>query len=170
MEIKDYLLKRKSRILKVWFDGILESYPSETAAFLKSQKNRFSNPVGQTIKEGLEGVLDGILGESSDDEIAPYLDRIIRVRAVQDFAPSEAVSFIFLLKKVIRDEFQEDLKEGGHYEELLSLDLHIDRLAGRAFDIFMQCREKLYELKANEMRNWTYRLVEQANKRMKGAE
>ena len=28
-----------------------------------------------------------------------------------------------------------------------------------AFDIYMACREKIYELKANEMRNWTYRAV-----------
>jgi len=32
-----------------------------------------------------------------------------------------------------------------------------------AFDIFMRCREKLYDIKANEMRHMTFRLLQQAN-------
>jgi len=31
------------------------------------------------------------------------------------------------------------------------------------FDIYMMCREKIYELKANEVRNRTYRAFKRAN-------
>jgi hypothetical protein len=36
------------------------------------------------------------------DTVSTFLDGIVRIRAVQNFAPSEAVAFIFHLKKVIR--------------------------------------------------------------------
>ena len=43
------------------------------------------------------------------------------------------------------------------------LEDEIDGLGLLAFDIFMQCREKLYDIKANEMRHMTFRLLQQAN-------
>jgi len=46
--------------------------------------------------------------------------------------------------------------------ELKEIELRIDSLALLAFDLFMACREKIYELKANEARNMTYRLLQKA--------
>jgi hypothetical protein len=45
----------------------------------------------------------------------------------------------------------------GHYlEELSRIERRIDQLGLLAFDIYMQCREKIYDLKANEMRARTF--------------
>jgi hypothetical protein len=46
------------------------------------------------------------------------------------------------------------------FRELLTLESRIDQLANASFDIFMKCREKLYEIRANELRNWTYRALQ----------
>jgi len=32
-----------------------------------------------------------------------------------------------------------------------------------SFDIYMKCREKIYELKTDELRRMTYRLLQKAN-------
>ena len=37
---------KKSAILKSWMDAAVNSYAPDTAAFLKGQKDPFSNPVG----------------------------------------------------------------------------------------------------------------------------
>ncbi len=163
MELKDLLREKRAVILKRWFDLILETYPSETSSFLKKQKNQFSNPVGHTISEGIEGLFDGLLDESGTDGISPFLDNIIRVRAIQEFTPSEAIGFIFLLKKVIRESLQREIRDHRLYDELEGLDSRIDDLVRISFDIYMQCRERLYELKADEVRRMTFRLLQRAN-------
>ena len=47
-------------------------------------------------------------------------------------------------------------------EELTAFDSAVDDLALFSFDIYLKCREKIYELKAKEATNMTYRLLQQA--------
>lgn len=171
MKLKNLLSEKKSTILKKWFDLIVETYPSDTVKFLKDQKNPFANPVGQTILQGIEGLFENILNrvDSDPDAIgAPFLDNIIRIRAVQDFKPSQALSFVFLLKKVIRKELKNNTPsitglENEVAEDLIALESKIDELALLSFDIFMICREKIYDLKAKELQNRAFRLLQRAN-------
>jgi hypothetical protein len=163
MDIKDLLSEKRPDIIRGWFDLILKTYPQETAIFLKDQKDRFANPVGQTILRGIEDLFDEIVNGPDPEKVNEYLDNIIRIRAVQDFSPSDAIGFLFLLKNVIRKELLKDIRRNDLFEELLLIESGIDNLAGISFDIFMKCREKLYDLKANEVRNWTCRLLKSAN-------
>jgi RsbRD-like negative regulator of sigma factor len=163
MDLKAHLIEKKPAILKKWFDAIADTYAKDTAGFLKKQKAQFTNPVGYTLAEGIEKLFDGLLKGVLPEEVSRFLDSIVRIRAIQDFAPSEAVSFIFQLKKVIREELGgEFLAQQGVAEELAAVDSAIDDLALFAFDIFMKCREKIYEIKANESKSMTFRLLQQA--------
>jgi len=163
MNLKHHLIEKKPVILKAWFNSVAESYQSDTAGFLKKQKAQFTNPVGFTFAEGLEGLYDAVLQGVILDRVSSFLDSIIRIRAIQEFNPSEAVSFIFQLKKVVRQELgPEVLQQQGISAELAAFESAIDDLALFAFDIFMKCREKIYELKANEARSMTFRLLQQA--------
>jgi hypothetical protein len=163
MSLNTILSEKKDEILALWFDRIIETYPSDTSKFLKSQKDRFANPVGQTIYEGINGILTELAGGGGIEKISGFLDAIIRVRAVQEFTASQAVGFIFFLKGVVRDCLKDIPVSGTIAEELAELEAQIDSLVLLSFDIFMQCREKLYDIKANEIRNMTYRLLQQAN-------
>ncbi len=163
MKLNLLLLENKQKILKKWFDLILETYPPDTTSFLKGQKNRFDNPVGYTISEGIEGLFEELLRGVDYDRVSPFLDNIIRIRAIQDFTPSQALGFVFLLKKVIREELANEIREHRMFEEVLTLESKIDDLGNIAFDIYMKCREKIYELKANELRNRTYRILQRSN-------
>jgi hypothetical protein len=163
MILKDLIKKKRSFILERWFDLILETYPPDTSKFLKRQKDPFANPVGNIIFQGIEGILNEIIEGLNQDKINTFLDNILRVRAVQDFSPSVAISFLFSLKDVFREAIKDETVKESLLEELLYLESRIDRIALSAFDIYMKCREKLYELKANELRNRTFRLLERAN-------
>lgn len=163
MNLKSHLSEKKAVILKKWFDAVADTYAEQTAGFLKKQKAQFTNPVGYSLAEGLEGLYDSLLQGMIPEKVKLFLDGIIRIRAIQEFTPSEAVAFIFQLKKVARQELgAEVLQQQGMTEALLSFDSAIDDLALFSFDIYMQCREKIYELKANEARNMTFRLLQQA--------
>jgi hypothetical protein len=162
VNLENLLTQKRSTIVKKWFNVVIETYPPETALFLKSQKDRFSNPVGSVILQGIEDLFREILQGIDSEKLPTYLDNIIRIRAVQDFTPSKAISFIFHLKNVIREELRKDIKENGLSEELLALESRIDEVALLAFEIFMQCREKIYDLKAMELSNQTYTLLKRA--------
>jgi hypothetical protein len=47
-------------------------------------------------------------------------------------------------------------------DEFLLFESRIDELVLIAFNLYTQCREKIYELKANEMKNRTFRAFERA--------
>jgi len=96
------------------------------------------------------------------DVLTASVDPIVRIRAVQAFAPSQAVAFIFSLKRVIRTVLKKELSSEKLLRQLYEFDLKIDVLALIAFDAFMACREKIYDLKANEMRNRTLHAFERA--------
>jgi hypothetical protein len=168
MELKDLLIKNSSRILDKWFYLILDTYPPETAQFLKREQDRFSNPVAATISTEIQAIYDELLtGDTvTADEpspVAPFLDNIIRIRAIQDFTPSQAISFIFLLKNVIRDELNNEIMEYKLADEMMTFESRIDKLALLSFDIFMKCREQLYEIKANEVKSNVFRLLQRAD-------
>jgi len=130
---------------------------------LKTQKNRFGNPVGYAISEVIDVILEELSGEMDVARVSRYLDNIIRIRAIQDFTPSRAVAFIFLLKKVIREELADEIREQQLFDELLMIESRIDQLANVSFDMYMASREKIYKLRANELRNQTSRMLKVSN-------
>ncbi len=163
MSLEQILEKRKSTILARWFDLILETYPPDTRQFLKKNKNRFSNPVSHEISRGIEGVFAEILSGGSSDEVSPFLDKVIRIRAVQDSSPSQALGFIFELKKLVREELADIIDERHFSEDLSKFERKVDELGLLSLDLYMKCREKLYELRVNEVKNRVGRLIERAN-------
>jgi len=161
--LKNILSEKKPDILRQWIDHILDTYPAETAKFLREKKNKFTNPVAHSVSEGAEGIFESLLEGIDQNKISVFLDNIIRIRAIQEFTPSQAIAFVFALKKIIRDELAKEIRESGLSDEMTQLDQDIDSLGLLAFDIFMRCREKLYDIKANEMRHMTFRLLQKAN-------
>ena len=165
--VLEYLLsQKKATILERWFHLIMETYPADTSRFLRQEKDRFANPVGYTISQEIEALYDELLQGMNCDKLAACLDNIIRIRSVQDFPPSQAIAFIFLLKKAVREELENEIRENQAFEELLKFESRIDKLALLALDIYMKCREKVYEIRVNEVkaeRERVLKLLERTN-------
>lgn len=164
MGLGRFLVQEKKAIVDKWFQAVTETYAPETARLLKAESNEFANPVGHASHHGLEGVYNEFIQQFETDKIIPFLDRIIRIRAIQDFSPSQAVAFVFLLKHIVRDRIRDAAEtEPVSPEELAAFDSRVDGLALLAFDIYMQCREKLFEVRVAEVKSQTYRLLQMAN-------
>lgn len=165
MALKAILEKNRDEIVGKWFDLTVETYPQESHKHMKTQMNPFANPVGGATKEGLSALFDMVVQEEDPpvEQVFESLDRIIRMRAVQDFTPDQALGFVFFLKSLVRDAVGREIDSPGVAVELLSFESRIDRLALQSFSIYMQCREKIYELKANELRNRTSRILQRAS-------
>jgi hypothetical protein len=149
----------KEQIVNKWIDLSLEIYPSESRKFFRSKSNQFSNPVGSSIASGLPLVFDWLLSNENrlDEETFSKLDQIIRIRAVQEIGPGEALSFVFLAKRAARESLP---AAGAKDFDFKKFDARVDLLALKTFDIYMKCREKIYELKTNELKRNTSRLMQ----------
>lgn len=151
MEWKRLLSNKKESILKTWLNFILETYPIDTQRFLKTQKDQFANPVRSIFQKDLANIFDWLISEGEEEDLRPFLDGIVRVRAIHDFEPSKALAFIFKLKDIIRDTI--DAPINGGIENLEHIYQKVDRIALCAFDVYMNCREKIYKLMADESVN-----------------
>ena len=67
---------------------------------------------------------------------------------MQDRRPSEALAFVFLLKRAVRDV----VGDAVDARELERFDARVDDLALAAFDVYAGCRDQLQEIRVREAR------------------
>ena len=167
MELTRILEQKRDAVLEKWFDLIIATYPPESSRLLGGNKDQFRNPIGYSINKGIEGVYDQLISTMNTDDLRSALDEIIRVRAIQDFTPSEAIAFIFFLKTIVREVLNEQVgtEVRGHAEEINTMDARIDEVAMLAFDVYMERREKFHEIRVSEIKKSSIRLMERLNQR-----
>jgi hypothetical protein len=153
MALRELLAQRQGAVCERWMDAALRDYGPVTAARWRHEQDPFANPVGHTLSTGLPDLLDAIVGGGGPGERAlSALQEIVRVRSVQDFAPSRAVGFVYLLRRAVRDELAAELAGGAHVAELAELDARIEQLALLAFDAYVGLREELFRIRQEELR------------------
>ncbi len=156
------IVKDRAPLLSLWFDAALETYARDTASFLKDRRDPFANPVGHHTRRGLERLFDELVGAMDMEAVAQALDPILRIRAVQNLTPARAVEFLFRFKRILSDRFGTAPRSAEADGLLFELHERIDRMVLAAFDVYMACREQVMELKANEMRQRTFRAFQRA--------
>ena len=149
MVLNEALAAKREAVLERWFQAVLATYPEDTARFLASGADPFANPVGHTVREGLGRLYGRLVADAPASELSSAIDGIVRIRAVQEFTPSAAVGFVYALRGILREELVDvALEPSGQ----AALDNGIDRLALMAFDVYMQCREKIFEIRVREIK------------------
>jgi hypothetical protein len=157
--LNQVLNKHKQKIVRSWIQDALNTYPAKSAEFFSRQKDQFANPIGATLSRELEAIFEELLLDHSSDKLSDSVDAIVRFRAVQDFSPSQAVAFFWGLKRIVRKEAGASVVELGLINQLLAFEDRIDQLGMLAFEIYVKCREKIWELKAKEAQNRTSNLL-----------
>ncbi|MBS3920069.1 MAG: RsbRD N-terminal domain-containing protein [Deltaproteobacteria bacterium] len=164
--LKDLLVKNRDAILERWLHLILETYPADTSTLLKQSKDRFLNPVGYTIFKEIEALFDELLEAMNFERLSSSLNNILKIRSVQDFSPSQAIGFTLLLKKAVEEVFGRETQKEQTLEEWLRFYSRIDQMAIKAFDIYMDCREKICEIRVNQARaerEMAFKMMERMN-------
>jgi len=163
--IGDLLKERADTIVERWAEEVLSSYPSDAAALFQKQQDPFSNPIGHSVREGTRGVFQAILDGMEPGELRSQLDRIVRVRAVQDFSPSQALAFVFSLKWIVREVIPELDADPRNHRGVAELDARIDHVALTAFDVYTERREEVSRLRVNEVKRQVAWVFEKMNQR-----
>jgi hypothetical protein len=159
--LDEYLSEKRNAVVAEWYERVTSQYPPETAKFLRQQADPFANPVGAGLREELGPLYDAVVTGDKVDRVDGALDRLIRVRAVQDLKPSEALAFLVELKRVIRARVASDGLECG--AELAALDDRIDGVLLAALDVYSRCREEIFDIRVKDVRNRSLKMMERLN-------
>ncbi len=130
-------------MVEQWITRTADAYPSHAAALRTKERDPFRNPVGDTLRQSLSQLVRELFGEMDATAIDSALDPILRLQAVQGFAPDDAGRFVSLLKPIFRELALE--------RDSTVLDGRIDQLVFMAADKYTQCREQLARIRANEV-------------------
>ncbi|WPD22815.1 MAG: RsbRD N-terminal domain-containing protein [Candidatus Electrothrix scaldis] len=158
MNLLEALKSKEKKIIDTWVERTLDSYQS--ADFFKQTKDQFDNPVGANIRAGLTKVFHLMVSEDEPQDFAEPLDQVVRIRAVQDFTAAQAVAPLLELKWVVRQVLSADNTCRSLVTELAPFDRDVDRIALMAFDIYMNCRDRLYQARIRELKSGSYILTD----------
>jgi len=154
MHLKQSLKKNKESFVQKWFQATIDTYPAQTAKVLGKNSNRFDNPVGAVTHETIDDIFNLIMEDFNQETLENALDPLIRIRAVQAFCASEAVSFVFALKQIGESILDDSL--------IREFDKIVDQIALASFNRFMKCKEEIFLLKATESKRRIHRAFERA--------
>ncbi len=158
MTVRDVLRQRRDEIVGQWFDEVMGTYPDGGERF-RTDRDAFRNPVGTTVRRELPVLFDGVLGDADAASTAAALEALVRLRSVQGFAPSEAIGFVFSLKRLLREAADRDAADAV---EAADIERRIETLGLEAFDLFVGWREKLFELRVREAKAHVHTLLRRA--------
>lgn len=160
MALKTFLTEQKHYIVDDWVKQVLATYSPDAAQIFHRKKDRFANPIGYNVKAGLAECYDSLVGDGQP-ELGRQMEELIKVRAVQEFQPSAAMAFIFLIKGIVR-HFAEKLKVEIEAADLFSFDGRVDKMALLVFDCYMGSRERLNQVRIRELESNRHILTDNA--------
>ncbi|HEY5675430.1 MAG TPA: hypothetical protein VIR81_01515, partial [Myxococcales bacterium] len=100
---------------------------------------------GHALADGLPHLFDAVAGEGEPSPAAlAALERIVRIRSVQDLGASRAVGFLLRVRDAILAELP-----GA---DLRALNPRIEGLTLRAFDLYVGFREQMLRIRQEELK------------------
>ena len=151
MDLAEAFKNNHDEIVGQWVDYTLSTYKS--SKFFRKEEDKFANPVGGTTREALTELYVLLTTNEEPRTFVEPLKKIMPIRALQDFAPSQAVSPIHAVKHITRDIFTKNKKNSHLVAELYDFEFAVDMAVLAAFDLYMEYRERLYEVRMEELKS-----------------
>ena len=155
--VYERIQEKRECILALWQAAVL---PQNHGFSRKSTGAKsFTLPADHLLKDQSAQLFDWLVSDEEPVRARPSLEQICRLKAVAATNPSEALGFILDLKEIIRMVLRESGQADSLADGLTELDKRIDQLMLLAFDEYANCREQIMEIRLNEARRLSARVV-----------
>lgn len=162
MRLLQFLRDNKGDLQDSWVSLVLDSYSEDAAAIFKREQDRFANPVGYSTRHTLTSLYSLLFDHDPPDyeQLRPTLEDFIKIRAVQTFTPASAVAFLYELKGVVRKAAGRERSLEADPEGWQRFHDILDTVALQVFDLYMACRERLYQAQLHEYKSMNHMLTQ----------
>lgn len=156
----DTVKQNKPVLLQKWVDKYYAAYPLGSTGFIRTSTDRFQNPIGIITQTSLNTLYDAAIGEDIElSDVHKALAELVQLRAVQEMPPSRAVGPMAQLKSLFKEEVFDNLvKENKDpkifqeiFEEFFTVEARIDGLLLLSLDLYAADREKVFNLRVEEI-------------------
>jgi hypothetical protein len=151
MKLEEALHNNRYKIVDKWVEYTLKTY--KASQFFTREKDSFANPVGGTIRDSLKNIFSLLTKNQEATAYREPLSRLMHLRSVQDFTPSQAVAPLNAVKHITRDVLAADKQTKMLVDELYDFEFSVDLAVLAAFDLYVECREKIYQIRVEEIRS-----------------
>ncbi|MBO4317246.1 MAG: RsbRD N-terminal domain-containing protein [Mailhella sp.] len=158
-ELAAALSEAKESLLPLWISAFLASYPLSSTGFIRTNSDPFANPVGNVTRESLDVLYDACAGEDCEpDAVKAALFKLIQLRAVQDFTPSQVIGALCRLKSLVREKIIEPSLAGPETDavavvgDFCEMEARVDSLLLLGLDMYAERREKVFRIRVDEIK------------------
>ena len=160
MELQEALRNNRYKIVDKWVAYTLATYQS--SEFFQKEKDPFANPIGNTVRSSLKALFILLIKGGDGALFKEPLISIMHLRSVQEFSPSQAVAPLNAVKHITREVLASDKETKDFINELYDFEFAVDLAVLAAFDLYMECREKIYQIRIDEIRSGKHLLTDNA--------
>lgn len=158
MDLAEAFRNYREKIVDKWVDYTLSTYISSD--FFKREKDKFANPVGGSIREALEQLFDLLVNNKDPQQFREPVEKFVRIRAVQEFTPAQAVAPLNAVKHITREILAADKERSVFIKDLYDFEFNVDLAVLAAFDLYMESRERLYQTRIREIKSGSHILTD----------
>jgi hypothetical protein len=153
MKLAQVLNGKGDKIIDKWVTFTLKTYQS--SGFFIKERDAFANPVGGQVRSILTQLLPLLLEGQGKDSYRLPLKHLMRIRAVQDFTPSQAIAPLNAVKHIVRESLGGAQRARELESELYDFEFAVDLAVLSAFDLYTECRHQLHEIRVAELKTGT---------------
>ena len=164
----------KEILLQKWVDMFYCAYPLGSTGFVRTSKDNFTNPIGFVTQTSLNILYDAVIGDDVDPaKVHNALAELVQLRAIQNMTPAKAVGPLGQMKSLLKQEvLAECMKKNKDskmleklFDEYFIVDARIDALLLMALDLYSSNREKVFNLRVEEIHRSQSQVVRWAKRR-----
>ena len=176
MDIAELCSNRREALVDRWVNRFFASYPLDSKGFMRTSRDRFANPVGETTRHSALVLFDAVIGmDAEPDTVKQALHDLIWIRAVQDMPPAKAVGALYLLKDILRSDvlpecLKPELAGQNMLNAYLDMESRIDTLGLMALDMYSEARERVFRIRVEEVKRSQSQVIRLAKLRREQAE
>ena len=156
----------QEQILAKWSEAVFSAYPLDMTGFSRTQSDQFRNPGGHATRLALQEIFMAVSGRiSSEKLLREPLEMFVKLRAVQNFTPVQALGVVYLLKPLLRKRVLPACLQNGLLDEYLEAESRLDTAALLICDIYVASRERILEERIGEIKRRHSQIVRWAQKK-----
>ncbi|MDR2745541.1 MAG: RsbRD N-terminal domain-containing protein [Desulfovibrio sp.] len=154
MNLSECFRNRREDMLRLWTEAVYAAIPFDPKGVLRTVTDPFGNPGADMIREAADALYGAVAGEETAiADVKAALERFVKLRAVQQSAPSQALGVFYLLKPIMRERLLPHCTAPEEVNDYLTAESRLDSLVLLAFDMYAAARETLAESRVREIRD-----------------